>query len=208
MMDEGRIEPFITVIPAGLYGYWTDWPDGKHPYATLVAEEYLKAAEDLYPLLQDGPQSRAIAGVSMGGFGALSIGLLNPDKFGFMAAMSPTDMEMALGASPSRKLYLDVVGEPVTDKALSASNPWHLVRNGAGKGQIVYLSYGSAEAAKFSEGTKRLYTALREKKRDVSLREVPGGRHRWSSWTGRTQIWWLDGLAKYWAVNPSSSSQH
>jgi S-formylglutathione hydrolase FrmB len=206
MMEQERILPFITVIPAGLYGYWTDWPDGKNPYATLVTDEYLKAAEELYPL-QEGAENRAIAGVSMGGFGALSIGLLNPDTFGFMAAMSPTDMEMALKASPKRRLYLNVIGDPVTHKGLSASNPFHLVRAGAGAAQVFYLSYGTSEAAKFSDGTNRLYEAMLSQKRRANLRKIKDGRHRWSTWNGMTQKWWLEGLANYWAVNASSSSQ-
>ncbi len=202
LMAEGRIQPFITIIPAGENGYWTDWADGKHLYARLVVEEYIQAAEDLFPLLQ-GAEHRAIAGISMGGFGALSIALSRPDVFGFVAALSPTDMELALKSTPRRTLYLDVVGRPADQKALARVNPWHLVQSGAGSTQTFSLVYGSREAPKFSDGTKRLFKAMRGMKQRVQLREVPRAVHSWATWSGETQEWWLGNLTQFWPPDPS-----
>jgi enterochelin esterase-like enzyme len=205
LMAEGRIQPFVTIIPAGESGYWTDWPDGKHPYARVVLEEYLKTAEELYPLLE-GPEHRGIGGISMGGFGALSIGLRHPDVFGFVVALSPTDMELALKASPRRKLYLDVVGRPANELAVARINPWHLVQAGAGAAQSFVLLSGSREMPKFYEGTKRLAKAMQAMKRIYHLKIVPDAVHGWATWSGEKQDWWLSKLVAFWPPDPSPSA--
>lgn len=207
MMADGKIQPFITIIPAGENGYWTDWPDEKHPYARLVVEEYMHAAEDLFPLLE-GSEHRAIAGISMGGFGALSIALSHPDEFGFVAALSPTDLALALKASPARKLYLDVVGRPADERALARVNPWHLVRAGRGSTQVFALVFGSREAPKFSEGTQRLFESMLALKYNVQLRKVPGAIHSWATWAGASQLWWLSSLAQFWPPDPSPANSN
>ena len=204
LMAEGKVQPFVTIIPAGENGYWSDWADGKNPYAKLVVKEYLQAAADLFPLLE-GPEHRAIAGISMGGFGALSIALSNPDVFGFVAAMSPTDLELALRSTPRRKLYLDVVGRNSKEAGLERVNPWHLVQAGRGAQQTFALLYGSREAEKFSVGTRRLHKALLKWKRDVHLYEVPRAIHSWTTWSGVNQDWWLERLSAFWPVDSSPS---
>jgi S-formylglutathione hydrolase FrmB len=53
-------------------------------------------SQNPFPLVKVGkgsPQFRAITGVSMGGYGAMNIGLSHPDSFGTMACLGgPLDM--------------------------------------------------------------------------------------------------------------------
>ena len=75
-MKKGELPPLIIVMPNGERGYWSNWIDGKHRYGDWVLE-VLAHARQSYSL-SENPKECVIAGISMGGFGALSLGLRNP----------------------------------------------------------------------------------------------------------------------------------
>lgn len=81
----------ILVIPdAGNTWFvnWTGQTDGKpHQWADMITIDLRKDLETKYRTLNT-KEHRAIGGFSMGGFGALSIGLNNPDLFGFVFSSS------------------------------------------------------------------------------------------------------------------------
>jgi putative tributyrin esterase len=84
----------IIVVPEGKDGWYTDGAT----VATDKFESYF--VEELMPDVQkrfrtvEARDGRAVAGLSMGGYGALKFGLKYPDKFVFVASMSG-----ALGAA-------------------------------------------------------------------------------------------------------------
>lgn len=58
------------------------------PYETYMVHEVLPVVEQRYPVMRQ-KEGRTIAGISMGGFAALHIGLRNRKVFGSIAAHSP-----------------------------------------------------------------------------------------------------------------------
>lgn len=58
------------------------------PYESYLIKEVLPMVESRYPVQKDAA-SRCIAGISMGGYSALHIGLRNPKIFGAIAGHSP-----------------------------------------------------------------------------------------------------------------------
>jgi putative tributyrin esterase len=104
LIEEGSLRPSIVVMPNdGGYGhgtFYTDWYDGTGNF-----EQYI--IHDLVPFIDSELRtvaersSRVIAGYSMGGFGAVSLALRNPDLFGAAASLSG-----ALG-SPEHFPYKD-----------------------------------------------------------------------------------------------------
>ena len=90
-----------VLVPSGAWGYWTNWADGKRNYKDFLLDDVVGSVERIYPI-SNHPSQRIIAGVSMGGFGALSIGLRHPEMFGAIVAFSATDLDIAInGPKPS-----------------------------------------------------------------------------------------------------------
>ena len=139
----------------------------------------------------------ALVGLSMGGFGALSLGLRHPEVFGLIGALSPTDMELATKAQPKRKTYTNVFGSPLDKKRVRALNPRRLVESGAGKGQLIALAWGDREPKKFSKGAHRLRKALRTAGIQARFLEVSGGTHGFAkTWSENTIDWMLKQLGE------------
>lgn len=89
MVDAGEIQPMIIVSPDGYLSYYSDAIDGSLPYERFFTEELITAVDSLYPTIADRAH-RAVGGFSMGGFGALSCGLRDRDRFCAIAALSPS----------------------------------------------------------------------------------------------------------------------
>lgn len=204
LTERGELPPTAIVAPEGRAGYWTDWSDQAHPWGTWVARELIDEVLPRHGLPQD-PDQLALVGLSMGGFGALSLGLRHPKSFGMIAALSPTDMELATRAQPKRKTYTNVFGVPVDKKRVRALNPRRLVAAGAGKGQLVLIAWGDREPKKFSTGAHRLRKALRKAGVTSEFREVAGGTHGFAKTWGRETIdWFLGGIGRHLALGKQS----
>jgi S-formylglutathione hydrolase FrmB len=84
--------PMIVVMPDGGTGGWyTDWwrgtSEGPQRWETFHLDELRPFIEARYQTRTDR-DGRAIAGLSMGGFGAMSYAARSPDLFGFAASFS------------------------------------------------------------------------------------------------------------------------
>lgn len=89
MMQRGEMPEMIVVMPDGYLSYYSDAADGSLPYETFFISELMPAINSLYPTLPRR-DNRVISGFSMGGFGALTLGLRHTDKFGTIISLSPS----------------------------------------------------------------------------------------------------------------------
>lgn len=80
---EGGV-PFIIVTPNCPNDFYRDSPGGDQ-YETFFVDEFIPYIEKTY----GGNGKRAIAGLSMGGYGTLYHGFRHPDMYTVMYAMSP-----------------------------------------------------------------------------------------------------------------------
>ncbi len=71
--------PVAIVMPQGFRGFYTNHHEGP-AYADYIAKDVVGTAERLLPLKKTR-KSRSIAGLSMGGYGALRLALGYPDLF-------------------------------------------------------------------------------------------------------------------------------
>ena len=79
---------FIIVTPEGGDGWYTDSatvPNDK--FETYILEELIPDVERRFRALP-ARDARAIAGLSMGGYGALKFGVKHPERFAFVASLS------------------------------------------------------------------------------------------------------------------------
>ncbi|WP_300598131.1 alpha/beta hydrolase-fold protein [Niabella sp.] len=79
----------ILVCPDGGYGswYWDSPVDPSFQYETFVSGELVAWVDKNYATMAS-PKSRGIAGLSMGGHGALYLAIKHPDVFGATGSMS------------------------------------------------------------------------------------------------------------------------
>lgn len=75
-----------VVMPTVHRGFYTDQKDG-YDYFTFVAEELPAICERFFPL-SARREDRFAAGLSMGGYGAMKLGLLLPERYAAVASLS------------------------------------------------------------------------------------------------------------------------
>lgn len=185
------VEPVVLVAPDGDNAYWTDHlgaPDAPGPrWGTYVADDVLAEVEGRYNVRRDGA-GRAIAGASMGGHGAMSIGLMHPDRFAAIVSLAG-----ALFPEPPthRKIYKRVWGFPADAAHWAATSPIALIRALPAKAKGVpalYLECGDDDPAGFLEDAILAHQLLLERQVPHELRVNDGG-HTWSAWTFVTEDW-------------------
>jgi putative tributyrin esterase len=177
----------IVVAPEGKDGWYTDGAT----VATDKFESYF--VEELMPDVQkrfrtvEARDGRAVAGLSMGGYGALKFGLKYPEKFFFVASMSG-----ALGAAswhaqdplPSfvKPSVARVFG--ADDSPARASNDIYKIVRELPPARVAALPYFyldcGTEDGLLSEN-RDFAALLVEKKIPHEYRQLPGG-HAWAYW--------------------------
>jgi S-formylglutathione hydrolase FrmB len=196
----GRLEPVIAIMPDGQDGYWVDWPDDapEHRYSSLVEPMATDWADQHFRT--DG--RRAIAGLSMGGFGALSIAMRTPGRF--KAAIS---LSGALFAKPpaGRGVYLAAFGAPgAAQWRFAFWNPLDLVRMGRADNLAIWLDCGAEDHRKFKGGLHTVSAALSVRGIKHVARLRPG-RHEWAVWMAGLEdaLPWLQRQLAQEAQGPS-----
>jgi len=93
----------VVVMPdGGDDGWYTDWPNGAQPrWETFHIRELIPWIDAHEPVIA-ARSKRAVSGVSMGGFGAMSYAARHPDVFAAAASFSGAlDLGAPPGAGPS-----------------------------------------------------------------------------------------------------------
>jgi S-formylglutathione hydrolase FrmB len=89
MIATRRIKPMLVAMPDGGNSWYVDSAavGGPGNYETALLDDLPKAIEQNYPVQRERG-GRAIAGLSMGGFGALRLALKRPDRYVAVASLS------------------------------------------------------------------------------------------------------------------------
>lgn len=85
-----EIAPLIILMPDGDDSFYVPGPDGD--YETYIVEELVNAVDEAFPTAATR-ETRYIGGLSMGGYGALYLGLRHPDRFSAIGAHSPAILQ-------------------------------------------------------------------------------------------------------------------
>ncbi len=89
-----------VVMPTVHRGFYTDMHQGGR-YWTFISEELPRLCRSFFPLT-DRREESFVAGLSMGGYGALKLGLRCPDRFAAAASLSGAVDIAALAEEPGR----------------------------------------------------------------------------------------------------------
>lgn len=77
LVIHAREVPFIIVLPDGSVSFWSDYSP-RERYEAFVIEDLDEHVRRTFPVR---PGKAAIGGLSMGGYGAMALGLKHPDRF-------------------------------------------------------------------------------------------------------------------------------
>ena len=125
---------FAIVMPSAENSFYLDGLSTGHAFQTMVGIELVDYVRKTFGLAQK-PEDTFIAGLSMGGFGALHTGLAYPDRFGKIGALSSALImhevaEMKPGGGnevANYEYYRECFGEP-KELLNSDKNPETLAR--------------------------------------------------------------------------------
>ncbi|MFT8872006.1 MAG: alpha/beta hydrolase family protein [Sporolactobacillus sp.] len=177
---DGR--PFIIIMPSVDRSFYTDMAVGNR-YWTYLTKELPDKLHQWLPLT--GKRSRQfVAGLSMGGYGALKWGLNAPEQFGGIVSMSgAVDLEAALARSPEfLPAFSAIFGHPDTFKG-SANDLYHLAQKASSDGgALPEILQFCGKADFLYEDNLRFKAALDDSRLPHRFFDKPDTGHEWAYW--------------------------
>lgn len=177
-----------VVMPSGDNSFYLDQPEGQNNYGEFVGRELVEMTRRMFPLSHKR-EDTFIAGLSMGGYGALRNGLKYHDTFGCIAGLSAAmvveGLEDWTNDSPlfmRRRDFAERVFGDLSKVQGSDKDPVWLANKLAAEGAAlprVYLACGTGDS--LLEPNRRVRDALRAAGVDLTYEEGPGA-HEWDFW--------------------------
>jgi S-formylglutathione hydrolase FrmB len=180
MREKGELSDFLLATPNGGAGFYINSQDGKSRYEDFLLEEFFPFIEKRYRVAP-GRTHRAIAGISMGGYGALHLAFSHPQLFSSVAAHSAALIEKLpefLGPtpnSPRSRVLGQVFGAPPDPAFWNRNSPITLARTGNLAGLKIYFDCGDHDDYGFEVGAAALDKVL-------TARHIP---HQYHLYPGR-----------------------
>ncbi|KMJ58911.1 esterase [Bacillus sp. LL01] len=170
---------WAVVMPTAGRSFYTDMEYG-YDYYTFVSEEVPRLAQSFFPL-SDKREENFIAGLSMGGYGALKVALRNPARFGAAASMSGSlDIVERLPAFP--RDFQHIFGNRPIEG--SEDDLFHLATKVNGQSPRLYQCCGTEDHN--LAANRRFRDHCSELGLDLTYEEGPGG-HDWGYWDENIQ---------------------
>lgn len=186
----GEMSEVIAVSMNGGASYWTRELDrvGRpgRDYARFLAVDFLAEIDRRFRTLRRR-QHRSLVGLSMGGFGALSLGLLYPDRFGSAVSLSGA---LFRAVPSSKKAYRAVWGDPPQSAHFERYSPFSL----ASRVEVnqepprIYIGCGRSDHSTYRERAAAMHERLESREIPHLYQEGEGG-HSWSYWVGDSASW-------------------
>ncbi len=190
----GDFSSCIIVMPDGKVSWYINSFDGKDPWEDMFIKEFIPVIETEYRV-RSKKEFRAIAGLSMGGNGALLLAMRNTELFSSCVAMSAgtfTDEEI-LQMDSYEMYFKNIYGEQSIEKVSEywkSYSPLHLLESVDSeklKSIRFYIDCGDDDF--LYKGNSALHVKMRVLEIPHEYR-VRNGGHEWSYW--RTELY--DGL--------------
>jgi S-formylglutathione hydrolase FrmB len=185
LQAQNKIGDFVIVTPRGGRTFYINAKSygakkAASNYEDFFLKEFIPQIERKFQA--GGSRSRrAIAGISMGGFGALRTAFKYPQMFSAVAAHSAALIEkMPRGAenTPIGMILGDVFGSPFDPIYWESQSPFTYARTARFNGMKIYFDCGDQDAYGFDSGARSLDALLKQRKIPHESHIYPGG-HDW-----------------------------
>jgi len=184
----GTLPKMVVVTPSAERSFYMDYKDGSQKWETLLAGPFLEHLRAKYHVRKDA-RGTLLIGISMGGMGALRLGLKYPQTFGALAALEP-GIEPALhwkDVLPRHRFWRGnalletIYGKPFDEAYWEANNPPSIAlknRDAIIKaGLEIYLDCGDKDAFGLDEATEFMHQTLWKAKIPHEYHLVRGADH-------------------------------
>lgn len=185
MIEAGLLAPTVFVIPK-LGNSWYVDSAAFGPVETAFLDDAIPQIEGALGL-DLSREDRGVAGISMGGFGALRLAYHRPDVFAATAALSPAileDVDHSWRLSPSQiKLFGEAFGDPFDPlrfRNVNVFSPLDRLSLMDDPPQT-YITIGDDDYFELWRGSSLLFLDLRARNLPVEMRITDGG-HVWPLW--------------------------
>jgi S-formylglutathione hydrolase FrmB len=192
----------IIVMPdAGNSWYSNSQVEAAARFETYIASDLVEDVDRSYRTIATR-HGRAIAGLSMGGYGALKFGLKYASRFVFAGsssgAVAAADPSFAPRAGETFGRELQAILGPVDSPSRLENDLLALVAK-ADPATLPFLYLDCGTEDRLLESNRVFVAALQRKKIAYEYHEVPGG-HTWDYWDRQVQTLLL-ALTQRWRVN-------
>ncbi len=173
---EHQIPPALWVSVTHYKSWYADRKDGSFPFEKFLLEELLPEMEKRFPEFGGSAGFRTVAGLSMGGFGALNL-CGRTSLFTRCVALSP-----ALVEPPFKHVgwWLQRSLKHTFPREAEAFIPWNPFKHLGGTAEL-YLGCGTEDKYGLAPTTQSFSELARKNGRVVILDLRPGG-HDWDYW--------------------------
>jgi len=181
MRERGELADFLIATPDGRASFYINSKDGNSRYEDFLVQEFFPFIEKRYRVAPSRTH-RAVAGISMGGYGALHLAFAHPELFTSAAAHSAALIEKLpefLGPtpnSPRSRVLGQVFGAPPDPAFWNRNSPIALARTANLAGLKIYFDCGDHDDYGFEAGAGALDRILTGRKIRHEYHLYPG-RH-------------------------------
>ena len=181
---------FIIVTPEGDNGWYTDSVSvANDKYESYIVKELIPEIDKTFRTIADRDH-RAIAGLSMGGYGSIKFGLKYPEIFSLAGSFSG-----ALGAAGYSEANASRIGKamdaiygPMESETRKANDIFRMIREISPEKMnampFLYIDCGTEDF--LFKNNQDFVTLLVEKKVPHEYRQLPGA-HNWVFWNSQVK---------------------
>lgn len=183
LRSQHKMGDFLIVVPEGRRSFYVNSADGAERYSDFFLQELMPRIESKYQIRAER-SSRAIAGISMGGYGALRFAFAHPEMFSAVSAQSaalitetPQKLNAAASAgSPLLGVLGPVFGKPIDVAHWNANSPFLLAKRNATELRrlAIYFNCGQEDNYGFEKGNAALGRQLSEQHIKHEYHAYPG----------------------------------
>jgi S-formylglutathione hydrolase len=183
-----ELAPAVVATPDVGRSLYMDFKDGSQRWETFIVSELVPELRRRYGLAA-GKSSTVATGISMGGLGALRLGLNHPHVFGGLAALE-AGVEPALAFDEVRMrnrfqrndaFFRSIFGDPVDRELWRRSNPANMVIDNRAtilaEGLQIYVEAGDLDMFNLHEGVEFLHRVMWDHGVPHEYRLVRGADH-------------------------------
>ena len=163
LLSDGQVGKFIVVLPDGGRTFYINSMDGHERYEDFFIQELVPAIDKKYRTIPNAAM-RGISGSSMGGYGALHLGMRHPDVFGSASAQSAALVPKFPNPLPTEgrwgfyaKVLQGPFGSPLSESYWEANSPLTLAEHPENFHSLkLYFDCGEQDRYGFEEGAQLL----------------------------------------------------